>query len=77
MTIGEYIQWLYKIGMGWLGWKPKEVRECHLQELHLAYEGKIEMLKACYGGGDSKEDEKKNFQRVDTVEAFDKLFGAR
>lgn len=74
MTIDEYINWLFKIGMGWLGWSPQAVRQAHIQELYLAYEGKVDMLKACYGGGDEKD--KKN-KPLNSVEEFDRIFGVR
>lgn len=50
MTFEEYLEWLFKIGTGWLGWPPAVVLGSTMRELRLAYEGKVDMLKAVYGG---------------------------
>lgn len=52
MTFAEYLDWLFKIGTGWLGWPPPIVLGCTMRELLLAYQGKIDMLKAIHGGGE-------------------------
>lgn len=52
MTFEEYLEWLFKIGAGWLGWPPAVVLGSTLREIRLAYEGKVEMLKAIHGVSD-------------------------
>ncbi|WGD32012.1 hypothetical protein AncyloWKF20_09415 [Ancylobacter sp. WKF20] len=52
MTFGEYLEWLFKIGTGWLGWPPAVVMGCTMRELRLAYDGKLDMLRAIHGGGE-------------------------
>ena len=76
MTYNQYMTWLIKVGCGWLGWLPSQVRECHLQDIHEAYEGKVDMLKACYGGP-SEEKEKGPVRRrkVSSIDDFDKITG--
>ena len=76
MSHEEYPKWLIKIGCGWLGWSLDELRYAHLAEVHLAFEGKVEMLKACFGAGDSDEsqDTRSNFRRISSVEDFDRMF---
>lgn len=70
--------WLVKAGCGWLGYTPSVVRESHLQDIHEAYEGKLEMLKACYGGGDDdKKNKSKSIKHKNTVEDFDLITGNR
>jgi len=47
-------------------------------DIHEAYEGKIEMLKACYGSGEESKDKPKVANRRSaTIEEFDKITGAR
>ena len=41
-----------KRGMGWLGWTENETLNASIENIYLAYEGKREMLKAIYGGGE-------------------------
>lgn len=52
MTFEEYLEWLFKVGTGWLGWPPPIVLGSTLRELRLAYEGKIDMLKAIHGSAE-------------------------
>lgn len=67
------MDWLVEIAGGWLGWSPDVYRFCHLQDIHLAYAGKVKLLKACYGT--SEEDGKgKNLEVPATLENFDRIF---
>lgn len=52
MSFAEYCEWLFKVGTGWLGWPPATVLTSTMRELRLAYDGKVEMLRAIYGGED-------------------------
>jgi len=52
VTFGEYLEWLFKVGTGWLGWPPAVVLGSTMRELRLAYEGKVDMLKAIYGSNE-------------------------
>ena len=65
---------MIKQGCGWLGWTPDQVRSAHLRDLHLACEGRIEMLRACFGGG---EEDKPQNRPIKTAEDFDRTFGVR
>lgn len=54
----DYLQDLYKKATGWVGWSPEVALDATPAEIQLAYEGKLEMLKAVYGGNEqSKPDD--------------------
>jgi len=61
---------MLKQGCGWLGWTPDQVRTAHLRDLNLACEGRIDMLKACFGGGE----EEPQGKQIKTAEDFDRIF---
>ncbi|MBS0250702.1 MAG: hypothetical protein JSR78_06515 [Proteobacteria bacterium] len=46
---------LYKVGTGWLGWTPDETLDATPTEIRLAYEGRIDLLKAIFGSTDEAE----------------------
>lgn len=65
----EYADWLMSVGVGWLGLSPKEVNESLMCDLLVGYDGKLEMLRSCYGG--AAEDD----SAIDDVDKFDARFG--
>jgi hypothetical protein len=73
MSPGEYVVWLMEVGTGWLGWRPDEVLDADMTDVVRAYEGKVAMLKACFGGGEKKA--RPEVTSIDDVEAFDRAFG--
>lgn len=40
--------------MGWLGYTEAELNDTDVNMIVLAYEGKVEMLKACYGSTEKR-----------------------
>jgi len=76
MSHSEYMEWLIKIGCGWIGWTPQEVKEAHICDIMLAYDGVIDKLKACYGSGEDKEQKNKRTTSNVDVDSFDKFSGA-
>jgi hypothetical protein len=72
MSLPEYLDWLIKIGCGWLGWTVDQVNHTHLANIELAYEGKISMLKACFG---SSEKDNKEYRKLSTIDDFKAAFG--
>lgn len=57
-----------------------DLRKAHLQEIHLAFEGKLEMLKACFGAGEAEDNpmaDRPVFRSASTVEDFDRMFGKK
>ncbi len=51
----DYLEDLYKKATGWLGWTPQDALDATPAEIVLAYQGKLDMLKAIYGGGGKSE----------------------
>lgn len=51
----DYLQDLYKKATGWLGWTPDVALDATPAEIILAYEGRLDMLKAIYGGEEKPE----------------------
>lgn len=74
MTYDEYMSWIIKTGCGWIGWPPDIVRKSHLRDIHEAFEGKVEMLKVCYGAGEKTTQTKAANHVAATAENFDQLF---
>jgi hypothetical protein len=54
VTISEHLNGLYRTGTGWLGWTPAETLDSTPAEIIEAYKGRMEMLKAIFGGGEDK-----------------------
>jgi hypothetical protein len=50
----EHLISLYKIGTGWLGWTADQTLDSTAYEIRLAYEGRIDLLKAIFGSPESK-----------------------
>lgn len=64
VTFKKHLEDLFRIGTGWLGWTPDETLDATPAEITLAYEGRLEMLKAIFGGSD-KPDNKSNLSLDD------------
>ncbi|OAF13931.1 hypothetical protein [Bradyrhizobium neotropicale] len=47
----DYFTQLFQIGTGWLGWAPEDVWDATISEIVNAQKGRMEMLKAIFGGG--------------------------
>jgi hypothetical protein len=45
---------LFKLATGWLGWTPEAAWSATPGEIKAAYEGRLDMLKAIFGGGEEK-----------------------
>jgi hypothetical protein len=43
-----------KIAIGWLGLSENEAETMDMNNIVLGYEGKLDMLKACFGSSDDK-----------------------
>lgn len=52
VSFADHLANLYRIGTGWLGWSPEITLNSTPQEIIEAYKGRIEMLKAIFGGKD-------------------------
>lgn len=54
MTVEDYLDHLFKLGMGWLGWTEAETLDTSMPAIVLAYDGRIEMLQSIFGKGEAK-----------------------
>lgn len=52
MSAADYHERLFKIATGWLGWTPDQAWDATPAEIMAAYEGRLEMLTALFGGGE-------------------------
>ncbi|MEP9348549.1 hypothetical protein [Xanthobacter sp. KR7-225] len=54
MSLAEFYAWLFKAATGWLGWPPAVALATPIPQIEAAFEGRMEMLKAIFGGGEGK-----------------------
>ena len=71
--IGEHLTELFKFGTGWLGWTPQETLDATPAEIALAREGRVDMLRAIFGGTDDKTDKPQSDISLD--DKFRGVFG--
>ena len=79
VTFGEHRAQLYRIATGWLGWTPDVALDATPVEIMEAYKGRLDMLKAVFGGGDEDESAKpaKKPQSADHFKAVFRDLGAK
>ena len=53
----DYLEDLFKKATGWLGWSPEVALNATPAEIVLAYQGRLDMLKAIYGSGEADKPE--------------------
>jgi hypothetical protein len=53
VPFSEHLRHLYRIATGWIGWTPETALDCTPGEITEAYKGRLEMLKAIFGGEDA------------------------
>lgn len=70
----EHLTNLYRIGTGWLGWTPQDTLDATPAEISEAYQGRLEMLKAIFGG--SSEDTAEPADPLSLDEKFRTVFGS-
>lgn len=51
LTHPEYFEELFKMGMGWLSWTEAETLDTPMDQILLAYQGRVAMLNVIFGGG--------------------------
>lgn len=59
--------------MGWLGWSEEQTLRTTIPAIELAYEGRLDMLRAVFGGGDAQQPQG-DANREMTPALFDALF---
>lgn len=52
VSFDEYLIGLYRVGTGWLGWTPHVTLNATPAEIIEAQKGRVELLRAVFGGGD-------------------------
>jgi hypothetical protein len=57
MPYDEYFTTLFRIATGWLGWEPEAAWNATPAEIIEAQKGRIELLRAIFGGSDKEESE--------------------
>lgn len=72
VPFSEHLASLFKIGTGWLSWSPTVTLDATPTEIRLAYEGRVEMLRAVFGS--SEEDAPTTDDRP-LDEKFKSVFG--
>lgn len=55
MPYDEYFTTLYRIATGWLGWEPNAAWDATPAEIIEAQKGRVELLRAIFGGEDKPE----------------------
>ena len=56
MSQSEFHEWLFKAATGWLGWPPAAVLATPMPMIEAAFEGRMDMLKAIFGGAEKPND---------------------
>ena len=77
MSLPDYADGLVKIAMGWLGWDLEKAMRSDCLAIQIAYEGRVDMLNAIFGGGGDEASPKKPdvSARPLSPELFDAVFG--
>lgn len=74
----EYLDRLFRIGTGYIGWTPAETLAASPAELQAAYEGRLDLLKAIFGTGDEeKREARKQIPLSQRVSATMSALGAK
>jgi hypothetical protein len=58
-TFGAYFERLFSIGTGWLGWTPADTWQATPAEIVAAQKGRVDMLRAIFGGKSGEEEARK------------------
>ncbi|WP_311028213.1 hypothetical protein [Mesorhizobium koreense] len=58
-SFGTYFERLFSIGTGWLGWTPADTWRATPAEIVAAQKGRVDMLRAIFGGKDGEEEARK------------------
>lgn len=75
VTLSEHLLDLYRIGTGWLGWTPAQTLDSTPAEIKEAYRGRLDMLKAIFGGAADKTEMPASADQLTAKMKF--LFSAR
>lgn len=70
MTHSAYFTWLMELGMGWLGWDEETTLDTRMTSIVMAYEGRLKMLKAIFGGGEKPKEAGVSMKDTEGVKAL-------
>jgi hypothetical protein len=59
------------VALGWLGWSPELAMTADLNAIELAYLGRLDMLKAIFGSGDTASKDQYDKLELPTGEVLD------
>jgi hypothetical protein len=77
-TFAEHLDHLYRIATGWLGWTPEVALDSTPVEIREAYKGRLDMLRAIFGGDDAdKPTPAKRPRTADELRAAFRELGAK
>jgi hypothetical protein len=65
MSFADFLEQLFSIGTGWLGWTPETTWEATPAEILAAYRGLIAKLEAIHGVPDDKPKKKRDSRPLD------------
>lgn len=77
VPFAEHLVGLYRIGTGWLGWTPDQTLDATPTEIRLAYEGRVEMLRAIFGGTDDAAEPATPEEKMKAIKAGFGLLGTK
>lgn len=69
MSHREYHAWLFRVATGWLGWRPDDAYMADMADIEEAHLGRIDMLKAVFGSGDGKTEERPKLSLAEKFKA--------
>jgi hypothetical protein len=76
-TFGTYFDRLFSIGTGWLGWTPAETWQATPAEIVAAQKGRVDMLRAIFGGKDDDKEARKKLPLSEKIKMTMQALGAK
>jgi hypothetical protein len=76
-TFGTYFDRLFSIGTGWLGWTPAETWRATPAEIVAAQKGRVDMLRAIFGGQDEEKAARKKLPLSEKIKMTMQALGAK
>jgi hypothetical protein len=76
-TFGTYFDRLFSIGTGWLGWTPAETWRATPAEIVAAQKGRVDMLRAIFGGKDEEKAARKKLPLSEKIKMTMQALGAK
>lgn len=77
MSHREHHEWLFRVATGWLGWLPHEAYMADMADIENAYRGRVDLLHAIFGGGESGPGAKAKVPLGEKIKAAMSLRGTR